>query len=148
MPKWWRCLWYKYFYIEFASSGCVVIKQAMKNKTLVLGASEKPDRYSNMAIIKLLNHNHEVVAVGNKEGMVKNVPIVKNPVSTSDIDTVTLYLNPQNQQPYYDYILSLQPRRIIFNPGTENTELERMAMKKGIDTIEACTLVLLSTGQY
>ncbi len=120
----------------------------MKNKTLVLGASEKPDRYSNMAIIKLLNHNHEVVAVGNKEGMVKNVPIVKAPVSTSDIDTVTLYLNPQNQQPYYDYILSLQPRRIIFNPGTENTELERMAMKKGIDTIEACTLVLLSTGQY
>ena len=120
----------------------------MKNKTLVLGASEKPDRYSNMAILKLLNYGHEVVAVGNKVGMVKTIPIVKEAISNPDIDTVTMYLNPQNQKPYYDYILSLHPRRIIFNPGTENTELERMAAKKGIDTIEACTLVLLGTGQY
>lgn len=65
-----------------------------------------------------------------------------------DIDTVTLYLNPANQVPYYDYIISLKPKRIIFNPGTENDELESLANKNGIQTMEACTLVLLSTSQY
>ena len=120
----------------------------MKNKTLVLGASENPDRYSNMAILKLKKHGHEVMAVGNKEGQVKDVTIQKGMVPADDISTVTLYLNPTNQKPYYDYILSLKPERIIFNPGTENYELERMAQKAGIKTIEACTLVMLGTGQY
>lgn len=120
----------------------------MKNKTLVLGASENPDRYSNMAILRLLSHNHEVVAIGNKAGKVRQVEIGTTPVASDDIDTVTLYLNPKNQQPYYDYILSLKPKRIIFNPGTENDELESMAKKAGIKTMEACTLVMLGTGQY
>ncbi|MGN6567589.1 MAG: CoA-binding protein [Flavipsychrobacter sp.] len=119
-----------------------------KNKTLVLGASENPSRYSNMAIKRLRQHDQQVVAIGNKEGKVDDVAIVKEHPQMEDVDTVTLYLNPSNQKPYYDYILSLKPRRIIFNPGTENEELERMAIQKGINVLEACTLVMLGTGQY
>lgn len=117
-------------------------------KTLVLGASENPQRYSNLAIHKLRQYDHEVVAIGNRKGQVADVPIGTDQIPVPAIDTVTLYLNPNNQKPYYDYILHLQPRRIIFNPGTENSELKLLARHKGIDTLEACTLVLLSTGQY
>ena len=120
----------------------------MKNKTLVLGASENPGRYSNMAMLKLQDKGHEIVAVGKKSGMVNGVQISSQPVLSDDVDTVTLYLNPDNQKPYYDYVLSLKPRRIIFNPGTENDELEAMAAGKGIKVQEACTLVMLGTGQY
>lgn len=117
-------------------------------KTLVIGASENPARYSFLAINKLLSHDHEVVAIGKKNGQVRNVPIQTGTPPLSNIDTVTLYLNPANQQAYYDYILSLNPERIIFNPGTENPALEEMAEAKGIKTMEACTLVMLSTHQY
>ena len=120
----------------------------MKNKTLVLGASENPERYSNMAILRLLSKGKEVVAVGKKAGKVKDVVIETKHAPAEDIDTVTLYLNAENQKAYYDYILSLKPNRIIFNPGAENEELEHMAEKAGIKTMEACTLVLLGTGQY
>ena len=120
----------------------------MQKKTLVIGASENEERYSNLAVKKLTAYNHTVVALGNKEGVINNTKIVKeNPVLT-DVDTVTLYLNPINQKPYYDYIISLKPKRIIFNPGTENEELEKLASANGINTMEACTLVLLSTNQY
>lgn len=117
-------------------------------KTLVLGASDNPSRYSYLAVQRLRNHGHPVVAIGRKSSIVADVNIgtEKNPYT--DIDTVTLYLNPQHQQEYYDYIISLHPRRIIFNPGTENEELEQLAEKNNIKTIEACTLVLLSTNQY
>ncbi len=117
-------------------------------KTLVLGASSNPSRYSYLAINKLVAHNHPVVAVGLKEGVVNNVQIVKDKPQEKDVDTVTLYLNPKNQIPYYDYIISLNPKRIIFNPGTENDELVSLAEKNGIEAVEACTLVLLGTGQY
>jgi len=117
-------------------------------KTLVLGASENPSRYSYLAVNRLLSHQHPVVAIGRKKGKVQNVDIITGHPEMNDIDTVTLYLNPDNQKPYYDYILSLHPKRIIFNPGTENPELEKMAKEKGIEPIEACTLVMLSTGQY
>lgn len=117
-------------------------------KTLVLGASTNPSRYSNLAIKRLNAYNHPVIAVGLKEGMVGNVNIQTGQPKEEAVDTITLYLNPTNQKPYYDYILSLQPKRIIFNPGTENYELEEMAREKGIKPIEACTLVMLSTGQY
>jgi predicted CoA-binding protein len=117
-------------------------------KTMVLGASTNPSRYSYLAINKLVAHNHPVVAVGLKDGVVNNVQIVKNKPEEKDVDTVTLYLNPTNQVPYYDYIISLKPKRIIFNPGTENDDLEALAEKNGIEAVEACTLVLLSTGQY
>jgi predicted CoA-binding protein len=117
-------------------------------KTLVLGASQNPSRYSYIAINRLTAHKHPVVAVGRREGTIGSVEIVTGTPKEEDIDTITLYLNPRNQKPYYDYILSLQPKRIIFNPGTENFELEEMAKQKGIQSMEACTLVLLSTGQY
>lgn len=120
----------------------------MNKKTLVLGASENPERYSNKAIKKLRIYGHDVIAVGNKEGKVDDVKIMKETPNEKNIDTVTLYLNPKNQRPYYDYILSLQPQRIIFNPGTENEELQKLAAEKNIQTIEACTLVLLSIGDY
>ena len=117
-------------------------------KTLVLGASTNPGRYSYLAINKLLDKGHPVVAIGKKIGVIRDVTIQTKEEKLTDLDTVTLYLNPTNQKPYYNYILSLQPKRIIFNPGTENEELEELARKKGINTIEACTLVLLGTGQY
>lgn len=120
----------------------------MKNKTLVLGASENPDRYSNQAIQKLRKYGHEVVAIGKRPGSVNNVTIQTQPIPSEDIETVTLYLNPMHQKPYYDYIVGLKPKRIIFNPGAENEELERLAAQEGIDILEACTLVMLGTGQY
>ncbi len=117
-------------------------------KTVVLGASLNPGRYSHLAVNKLSKYNHSVVAVGLREGKVGAVDIQTGTPEVDDVDTVTLYLNPGNQKPYYDYILALNPKRIIFNPGTENDELERLAQGKHIQTIEACTLVMLSTGQY
>lgn len=120
----------------------------MSKKTLVLGASTNPGRYSYLAVNRLTSNNHAVVAVGKREGKIGPVEIQTGKPNEQEVDTVTLYLNPTNQQAYYDYILSLNPKRIIFNPGTENDELERMAKDKGIKTMEACTLVMLSTGQY
>jgi predicted CoA-binding protein len=117
-------------------------------KTLVLGASANPSRYSYLAINKLVNYKHPVVAIGKKKDKVADINIDTEQLPQTDIDTITLYLNPTNQKPYYDYILSLNPRRIIFNPGTENDELYKLAKDKGIKVQEACTLVLLSTGQY
>ena len=120
----------------------------MQKKTVVLGASQNEERYSNMAVKKLVAHNHPVTAIGNKEGVINNIKIIKDNPVINDVDTITLYLNPDNQKPYYSYILSLNPKRIIFNPGTENDELEKLAEQKGIKTMDACTLVLLSTNQY
>jgi len=117
-------------------------------KTVVLGASPNPQRYSFLAVNKLLRHGHEVVPIGVKEGEVGGLKIVKGTPDLEGVDTVTLYLNPQRQKQYYDYILKLNPKRIIFNPGTENPELEKMAEELGIEPLEACTLVLLSTHQY
>lgn len=117
-------------------------------KTLVIGASEDTARYSNIAINFLKNHQYAVVAIGNKTGEVRGVPFSKERPDWKDIDTVTLYINPAIQAGYYDYIISLKPRRIIFNPGTENSALEQLAQEAGIETLNACTLVLLNTGQY
>ncbi len=119
-----------------------------KKKTLVLGASDNPARYSYLAINRLINNQFPVVAVGKKAGIVSGIPILTEKPHFIDIDTITLYLNPANQKEYYDYIISLHPRRIIFNPGTENNELSYFALQKNILTLEACTLVLLTTGQY
>lgn len=120
----------------------------MKNKTLVLGASENPERYSYMAIKNLRATGHPVLAVGNKKGMVADTEISDTPIPDDTIDTVTLYLNAMRQKAYYDYILGLKPRRIIFNPGAENEELATLAQSNDIQVVEACTLVLLRTGQY
>jgi predicted CoA-binding protein len=117
-------------------------------KTLVIGASENPSRYSYLAVNKLKNYGHPVEAIGKRKGIVNSIEIVTGTPPLKDINTVTLYLNPTNQQPYYDYILSLNPKRIIFNPGTENPELAALARESNIEAIEACTLVMLSTNQY
>lgn len=117
-------------------------------KTVVLGASENPSRYSYLAVRKLVNHNHPVVAIGRRKGKVGDINIETDHLPVSDVHTVTLYLNPKNQQEYYDYILSLQPSRIIFNPGTENDELIQTAKENGIEPVLGCTLVMLSIGNY
>ena len=119
-----------------------------KKKTLVLGASDNPSRYSYLAIRKLRDHDHPVTGIGSRKTTVDDVEISTEKKSLENVDTVTMYLNPSHQQEYYDYILSLHPKRIIFNPGAENNELAALAQEKNIQTIEACTLVLLSTGQY
>jgi len=121
----------------------------MKNKkTLVLGASPKESRYSNLAIHELRSKGHDVVAIGQRTGKVNDVEIETEKKPINDLDTVTLYLNANNQKPYYEYIFAQNPNRIIFNPGAENEELASLAKEKGIIPQEACTLVLLSTGQY
>jgi uncharacterized protein len=119
-----------------------------KKKTLVLGASQNPERYSYLAMQRLVAHQQPVVAIGARKGQVGDTIIETEKKAFSDIDTVTLYLNPLRQKEYYDYILSLHPKRIIFNPGAENDELAELAEQKGIEVQEACTLVLLSTGQF
>jgi len=116
--------------------------------TLVLGASDNPSRYSYLAIERLRKQGHPVKAIGRRHSIVEDVPIATDKTDWMDIHTVTLYLNREHQKEYQDYILSLDPDRIIFNPGAENPELEEMARKKGIQTMNACTLVMLSTGQY
>jgi len=117
-------------------------------KTLVLGASQNPARYSYLAVNRLRANQHPVVAIGKRQGVVADVNIITEHPQMNDIDTVTVYMNENNQKQYYDYILSLHPKRIIFNPGAENEELAEIAAQQGIQPMEACTLVLLSTGQY
>jgi len=117
-------------------------------KTLVLGASDNPARYSYLAIHKLREFHHPVIAIGLKNTTVSDVQIQTGPANIPELDTVTLYLNVTNQKKYYDYILSLHPQRVIFNPGAENPEFEKILAVQGIQYMEACTLVLLGTGQY
>src|SRR3954463_183070 len=109
--------------------------QNNRKKTVILGASDNPSRYSYLALNRLKNHGHPIVAIGRKEAVVAGIPIHKGTPEESDVDTVTLYLNADHQKSYYDYILSLHPRRIIFNPGAENDELASMAALNGIKTM-------------
>ena len=117
-------------------------------KTVLLGATENPSRYSYLAVEKLNRYNHPVIAIGKQAGKIGNTKIIAEHPDEKDVDTVTLYLNPRLQKQYYDYIISLHPKRLIFNPGTENEELYDLAKANGIEPMEACTLVLLGTGQY
>ena len=120
----------------------------MNKKTIVLGASSNPERYSYLAVNRLVAHGHDVVAVGRRKGQINTTEIITDHPHVEDVDTITLYLNAQNQKQYYDYIISLHPKRIIFNPGAENNELAELASRHGIQPIEACTLVMLATNQY
>ncbi|HLK29722.1 MAG TPA: CoA-binding protein [Puia sp.] len=122
--------------------------ELLNKKTLVLGASDNPERYSYLAINKLRKFGNDVVAIGRKKTTVADVNVETEKKQFENIDTVTLYLNPSNQKEYYDYILSLHPKRIIFNPGAENQELFDIAKSNSIKPLEACTLVLLSTNQF
>ncbi len=121
---------------------------AVSKKTLVLGASDNPERYSYLAINRLREHGHPVVAIGKKNTRVADVSVQSEKNEIAGLDTVTLYLNPANQKAYYEYIIAQHPHRVIFNPGAENREFEELLQSKGIETIEACSLVLLGTGQY
>ncbi len=120
----------------------------MSKKTIVIGASDKPDRYAYKAIVSLQKHNHEVIPLGIKDGIINGLEIIKSKPQIKDVDTVTLYVGPQNQTDWIDYIISLQPKRVIFNPGTENIEFENLLKNNNIEPIEACTLVMLSIGNY
>ncbi|TAD87902.1 MAG: CoA-binding protein [Bacteroidetes bacterium] len=117
-------------------------------KTLVIGASTAPDRYSFLAINKLVAHGHPTLALGRSAGTVAGVGIATQPQALAQVDTVTLYVNPKLQEAYQQYIFELAPKRVIFNPGTENPEFETLLKQRGIETSEACTLVLLATNQY
>ncbi|GAA3921207.1 CoA-binding protein [Chitinophaga oryziterrae] len=119
-----------------------------KKLTVVLGASPNPGRYSYLAVNRLVAKGHPVLAIGKRDGQIGDIPITKDHPLPGNVDTVTLYMNPGLQKEYYDYIFQLHPKRIIFNPGTENDELAKQAESKGIEPVEACTLVMLSTGQY
>lgn len=120
----------------------------MEKKTLVIGASLNTERYSNKAIKMLVSKNIEVVAIGLRLGVVSGINIDITKKTYKNIDTVTLYLNPKRQVEYYDYIVSLQPKRVVFNPGTENMEFVKLLKENNIKTEIACTLVLLATKQY
>lgn len=117
-------------------------------KTVVLGASPNPSRYSNRAVKRLTSNGFEAVPIGIRKGEIEGISIVTDSPFVRNVHTITLYMNPERQKPHYDYMLSLQPERIIFNPGTENPELMRLAKENGINIEVACTLVLLSVGEY
>ncbi len=117
-------------------------------KTLVIGATTNKERYAYRAINSLIDKSHQVVAIGVKPGMALDVTIETEKIPFKSIDTVTLYINPTIQKEYYDYVISLKPRRVIFNPGTENTEFVQLLEQNGIESEIACTLVLLATNQY
>ena len=117
-------------------------------KTLVLGATPNPGRYAYLAMHALQKHGHEAVPVGIRAGEVAGQTILQGTPDIPEVDTITLYVGPERQPAYYEYLLSLKPKRIIFNPGTENPELEQLAQEAGIEAVEACTLVMLAIGKY
>ncbi len=117
-------------------------------ETVVLGASNNPSRYSYIAVERLKNYNHKVYPIGIKKGEIAGVKIINDLPIISNVHTVTLYLNPKRQKEYYNYILNLKPKRVIFNPGTENNELKEILEKNNIKTIENCTLVMLSNNLF
>jgi len=120
----------------------------MNQSTLVLGASTNPSRYANMALHRLVDRGIPAQALGLKAGEVAGVIIETDPNRISKPDTITLYVGPKNQSHYTDLLLNLAPRRVIFNPGTENSALEKALEEEGIEVLRACTLVLLATNQY
>ena len=118
------------------------------HKTLVLGASPNPDRYSYKAVMALIKNGYEVIAIGKRKGFIGNVQISDGSEKPIDIHTITIYMNAMNQEKWIDFILNCHPRRIIFNPGAENELLKKTANEKGIEALDACTLVMLATGTY
>lgn len=120
----------------------------MSKKTLIIGASKNPERYSYKAAERLLTRKHDIYMIGNRPGILFDREIVKQQIPYTDVDTVTMYVSAKNQTGYYQYILSLKPRRVIFNPGTENPEFEKQLETNGIIAEQACTLVLLATNAY
>lgn len=132
--------WYNIYFLYFCT---------MKNKkTVVLGATPKPDKYAYTAITMLVDKGHSVLAIGQNAGEVAGIKIQTKAIPLKNIDTVTLYLNPARQRDYYNYIVEAKPKRVIFNPGTENPEFYQLLQLNNIKAEVACTLVLLATNQY
>jgi len=117
-------------------------------KVIVLGASPNPERYSYMAVKELLKNNYEVIAIGNKKGFIENVEISLPKEKYDDVHTISIYLSPQNQKEYYHMILNSKPKRVIFNPGTENSELKELLIANDIEVIEGCTIVMLKSKTF
>ena len=117
-------------------------------KVLVVGASTNPSRYSHIASLRLVSFGHDVIPLGIKEGSIGDLKIITQQKDFEDIHTITMYLSPPNQENMMEYLLSLNPKRIIFNPGSENIKFKQLADKQGIETLHACTLVMLSTNQF
>jgi predicted CoA-binding protein len=117
-------------------------------RVLVYGASINPERYAYIATNLLIEKGHEVLLVGIKKGAVQGIKIQQNQPIIPDIDTVTLYVGPSHQQDLLAYLSQLNPKRVIFNPGTENPKLMAELARLGILVEEACTLVMLHTGQF
>ena len=120
----------------------------MGKDTVVIGATPSEEKYGFKATVSLKNHGHKVYPIGIKAGNIEGLDIITDKPTIQNVDTVTLYVGPQNQDGWKDYIFSLKPKRLIFNPGTENEVLEAAAKAKGIETVQACTLVMLSIGNY
>ena len=122
----------------------------MKKRTVVVGATPNQARYAYLAAGMLTEYQHDLVPIGVKKGVVfgKEILDIRKKPEVQNADTVTLYIGPHHQPEWYDYLLSLRPKRIIFNPGTENDEFEKLAEEKGIEVLEACTLVMLRSNQY
>lgn len=139
---------HKLYIYSFLEKNILCIKDQIKMKTLILGASLKPNRYSNLAINKFIEEKYDVVGVGLEEGKIGDVRIFTGMPKFDNIQTITIYMNAQNQEAYYDYIISLKPKRVIFNPGTYNLKLQDILMDHGIAFENACTLVLLGTRQF
>jgi len=122
----------------------------MSKKTVILGATTNPQRYAYIAADRLLKAGHEIVPVGIKKGEVfgyKILDVTSSPM-VDEVDTITMYVGPQHQKNLYDYITQLHPKRVVFNPGSENPELEKLLRSEGVEVVEGCTLVMLSTNQY
>jgi len=117
-------------------------------KTLIIGASSNPERYSYLAAERLLAHGHEIELIGKRPDVVFGKIIDTEKIAFNDIDTVTLYLSEKFQHEYYDYIITMKPSRVIFNPGTENPEFEELLKANNIEVVENCTLVMLRTGRF
>ncbi len=118
-------------------------------KTLVMGASTKPDRYAYMAAERLLKHDVEIELLGRRAGEVLGNAIhTEKEEVGKDVHTVTMYLSEKNQEELEDFISSLKPQRVIFNPGAENPEFQKRLEEEGVEVIEGCTLVMLGTGQF
>jgi len=122
----------------------------MSKKTVIVGATTNKSRYAYMAAEMLTSYQHEIVPIGIQKGEVSGQQIleIQTKPSVGEVDTVTLYIGPQHQPEHYDYLLSLKPKRFIFNPGTDNPEFEKMVEQSGAEAVQACTLVMLRTGQY
>ncbi|MFP4059119.1 MAG: CoA-binding protein [Bacteroidales bacterium] len=117
-------------------------------KTVVIGASPSQIRFSYKAVKSLARRQHEVIPIGIREGNINGLKIIVGKPEETGVDTVTLYIRPEKQKEYYNYIVNLQPKRIIFNPGTENPELTRLARDNGIKVVEDCTLIMLNSDTY